>query len=110
MSDFKLKWKGDQLTSTIAGQLIAALDEIDLRIEGTAKEQLYPGHGKRSGVLQRAIQHTPAHRQGNRIIGGVGTKGAPYAAVQHRRYRYLTIGLQRWRGSALTIVRKHTGG
>lgn len=60
-----------------------------------AKQELYPGHGKRTGTLQRSIGTVPAQRRGLRIVGGVATRGVPYARIIHRRYEYLTRGARK---------------
>lgn len=97
-----------RLKAEIAKRLVAALTEIDLRIETEAKKELYPGHGKLTGTLQRSIQGEPARLEGKRIRGKVGTKGVKYALPIHRRYKYIHKGLERVRTQALAIIRKHT--
>lgn len=54
-----------------------------MRIEGEAKKELRPGHGKKEGTLQRSITTRRAQRQGNKIIGAVGTN-IKYALFVHR--------------------------
>lgn len=56
------------------------------RIEAAAKAQLKPGHGKRTGTLQRDIQAREPVVDGNRIIGIVGTGAASrkYALFVHQ--------------------------
>jgi hypothetical protein len=99
-----------KLRQQIAEKLKDALTEIDLRIETEAKAELYPGHGKITGFLQRGIFGEPARIEGKRIRGRVGTRGVRYALPIHRRYKFLTKGLERIKPKALDIVRKHTGG
>lgn len=103
-----VSWRGRAVETAITQRLVAALTEIDLRIEAEAKAELYPGHGKVTGALQRSITGEPGRIEGSRVVGRVATKGVPYARVMHARYRYLTIGLERVRPSALAIVRKYT--
>lgn len=102
-----LQWKGKELRQKKVQQLQAALTEIDQRIEAEAKAELYPGHGKRSGTLQRAIQGDAAHIAGDSVRGSVGVRGVKYALRIHRLYRYITQGLGRVKPKALDIVRKH---
>jgi hypothetical protein len=101
-----------KLKDQIASRLVAALTEIDLRIETEAKKELYGPtpvrHGKVSGNLQRSIQGEPARLEGNRVRGKVGTKGVKYALPVHRRYKYIHKGLERVRPQAMGIIRKHT--
>lgn len=99
-----------KLKDQIASRLVAALTEIDLRIETEAKKELYVGHGKISGNLQRSIQGEPATIQGNRVRGKVGTKGVKYALPVHRKYKYIHTGVERLRSQAMGIIRKHTKG
>jgi hypothetical protein len=103
----KIAWKGAALRAKKARQLVQALTEIDQRIETEAKAELYPGHGKRSGTLQRAIAGDAAHEEGDRIRGSVGVRGVRYALRIHRLYRYISEGLGRVKPIALDIVRKH---
>ena len=99
----------DGLNDEVAQRLIGALNEIDGRIEAGAKGQLYPGHGKVTGTLQRAIQAVPAERSGDSIIGavGVGKEASGYALPIHRLYRYLVIGLEQVRPVAIDIVNRY---
>ena len=102
-----LIWRGDDVQKEIAVRAQAAVDEINLRIEAGAKRELYPGHGKRTGTLQRGIQTEPARTQGSRVIGSVGVKGVKYALRIHRLYQYILKGLERVRPQADAILRKH---
>lgn len=101
-----LDWNG-QLADQVAQRLVPALDEIDLRIETGAKKELYPGHGKITGTLQRSIHSTPARVQGDSVVGAVGTEPLPYALAIHVLYRYLIIGLQQMQTYALDIIGRH---
>jgi len=91
----RILWRGAAVAAEVAAKAQAALDRYDLKIEAGAKAELYPGHGKITGVLQRSIGIIPAQRQGLRIVGGVATRGVPYARKIHRRYEYLTVGLRK---------------
>lgn len=102
-----IKWLGQQVTAEIAQRAVDALTEIDLRIESEAKQQLYEGHGKRTGNLQRAIIGEAATQQGSRVVGVVGVKGVPYAMRIHDRYGYITEAVDQVKGQALDIVKKH---
>lgn len=103
----RLDWRGDEVERQIAQRAANALDEINMRIEGAAKAELYPGHGVLTGTLRRSIHHQRARIEGDRIVGAVGTAPLHYAMVIHRRYRYLLNGLERVKGQAPGIVRKH---
>ena len=91
----KLHWNGPAVSEEVAGKAQAALDRYDLRIEAGAKAELYPGHGKITGFLQRSIGIIQAQRQGLRIVGGVATRGVPYARKINKRYEYLQEGLRK---------------
>ena len=130
MSDGGLNWRGDKAEDEIESVLIDAMREIGLRIEGEAKKELYPGHGKVTGTLQRSIHAagpdynfagdnvTPAantpNRGGNvdpqvrrgRVRIAVGT-GMEYAMIIHTLYQYITIALNRVAPRALDIIAQH---
>jgi hypothetical protein len=91
----RIAWRGPAVAAEVAARVTTALDRFDLQIEAGAKAELYPGHGKITGVLQRSIGIKPAQRQGLRIVGGVATRGVPYARLIHRRYEYLSAGLRK---------------
>lgn len=88
----KLTWQGKALSQELIAKLSAALDRHSLKIDAKAKLELYPGHGKLTGTLQRSISANPSRLEGRRIVGSVSTKGVPYARIIHRRYEYLTKG------------------
>jgi len=128
----RLNWRGPQAENEAICVLSDALIEIGLRIEGEARKELYPGHGKLTGTLQRSIhaaspdytfskdnvlagKRTPERsnpgavvpeRRGNRLLIAVGT-GMEYALIIHLLYRYIMKALGRVRPQALDIVRKH---
>lgn len=56
------------------------------RIEAAAKAQLKPGHGKRTGTLQRDIQAREPEERNGRLVGIVGTGAASrkYALFVHQ--------------------------
>jgi hypothetical protein len=99
------------LLAAIAQQLADGMTEVDLRIEAAAKAELYPGHGKVTGTLQRAIQGEPATVQGRYVRGRIAVKGVSYARRIHDRYQYLTVGAEKVRPRIGQILQKHvTGG
>jgi hypothetical protein len=95
MSVFKLQWRGESTLQALADRLAPALDRHLLKIEAKAKAELYPGHGKITGTLQRSIGTEPSRRDGRRLIGKVVTRGVPYARIIHRRYGYLAKGFEK---------------
>ena len=103
----KLDWKGDEVYAKIAQAAVDALTEIDLKIETRAKQELYPGHGKKTGTLQRAIQGEPGRIDGTRARGKVGVKGVPYSLRIHKLYEYIYAGLREVKPQAVAILRKH---
>lgn len=106
----KLNWRGKETAAAIAERAAAALTEIDLRIETAAKAELYPGHGKRTGNLQRGIQGEPGRVEAGRVRGSVGVKSVRYALRIHTRYHYITNALDQVRPQALSILSKHVKG
>jgi hypothetical protein len=103
----KIHWKGNAIKAQFREAAAAALTEIDLRIETAAKRELYPGHGKRTGALQRSIYGEPGQVSGKRVVGRVGTRGVPYALRMHRRYQYLANGVKTVRPRAAAILARH---
>ncbi len=100
-------WKGDEVLKQITAGAIAGVEEVCMRIEAEAKRELYPGHGKRTGTLQRAIQAGPARVEGSRVIGSVGVKGVRYALRIHARYEYIIKGYERVSSQAQALLTKH---
>lgn len=85
-----------QLTREIEADLIKSVNRHNLKAQRLAQKELYPGHGKLTGTLQRSIQVEPARRIGLFTIRGyLRTRGVPYARRIHRKYRYLTIGMRK---------------
>lgn len=109
----KLDWHGERTLRQVTNRATAALNEIDRTAERHAKAELYPGHGVRTGALRRSIAAIPAVTRGRRIIGGIATlKGdvSAYARVIHRKYEYLTKGLQKTVPSVREIIDRHMRG
>lgn len=102
-----ITWRGKEVTAAIAAKAVAGLSEIDLRIETEAKKQLYPGHGKRTGFLQRSIAGEDATQDGTWVRGKVSVRGVTYALVIERRYGYMQEAVRIVKPQALAILRKH---
>ncbi len=100
----KLDWKGNEVYDAIKAKVVAGVDKADLVIESASKAELYPGHGKRTGTLQRAIQALPIKDEGSRVIGGVGVRGVKYALRIHALYSYILNGLDKTRGQVAAII------
>lgn len=132
MAEAEVHWEGPEATELIIQALKDALTEIGLRIESEAKKQLYPGHGKVTGTLQRSIhaaspnhpfqsenvtpdRSTPERGQGrvepelrgDTLWVAVGT-GMEYALFIHTLYQYLTTALNMVAPQAMGIVERHT--
>ncbi len=128
----RINWHGKQCENEIEEILSEALVEVGLRIEGEAKKQLWPGHGKVTGTLQRSIhaaspdhdfsqENVPAtkaspersrssaivpRKDNQRLRIAVGT-GMEYAMHIHFLYKYLTLGLDKVRPKVLKIIQEH---
>jgi hypothetical protein len=102
-----LNWRGDEVFAKIAQGAVDAITEIDQQIETRAKAELYPGHGKKSGTLQRAIQGDTGRIEGNYARGKVGVKGVPYSLRIHKLYEYIYTGLKEVKPRAVAILSKH---
>src|SRR5687768_7679026 len=105
----KLQWRGPQVLEELTAKAAEAVDEIDLRIESFAKQELYPGHGKVTGTLQRSITTKPARRQGMKVVGAVGSN-LKYARRIHFMYFYITEGLAKVQPLVPGIVQRKMGG
>lgn len=91
---FRLDWKGPQVKEQIAERLRAGVDGFNLEVVTQSKQNLYPGHGYRTGALQRAITRTYAHRESqNKIVGTVRVDGIRYGLIVHGKYRYIVEAL-----------------
>lgn len=85
-----------ELTAEIEERLSIAIHKHAMKIERHAKKELYPGHGKLTGTLQRSIQTSDVERVGDRRLRAyVRTRGVPYARRIHRLYKYLINGVQK---------------
>jgi len=73
---FRLEWRGPLLDKELEAVAREALTEIGLRIEAEAKKELYPGHGKVTGTLQRSIHVAPlGYEWGNdNVTPGEGSR------------------------------------
>ncbi len=100
-------WYGDKLKAKARKAAQAALTEIDLRIEAEAKAELYPGHGKRTGVLQRSITGEAATIHGSKVTGRVATKGVRYGRRINALYDFFPIAVRRVKPDAISIYKKH---
>lgn len=105
-----LEWRGDEVKRLIGERIVEAVTEIDGRIEARAKEELYEGHGKRSGNLRRAIQGAVARIEGTKVKGEVAVRGVPYALRIHKLYRYIVIGYEEVAPRALDIISRFVRG
>lgn len=103
----RVNWNGPAWKQKRQTQLQAALTEINLRIEAEAKAELYPGHGKITGRLQRSITADAPVQSGNRLTGRIATKGVRYGRRINRLYRFFPIAIRRVRGQVPTILKKH---
>jgi hypothetical protein len=65
---------------------------------------LYPGHGLLTGTLRRSLHTEPAHLDGQRVSGAVGTAPLRYALKIHALYRYLLNGYDQVKGQAVSII------
>ena len=104
---FSLQWN-NQLSEQIAAKLSGGLTRFNERLAANAKQQLYPGHGYRTGRLRGSLaQIQPPHLVGSTLVSSVGTPGVPYGLNIHFRYDYIVGTLHDMAGSALGII---TGG
>lgn len=105
MPPYRLTWTGPRVLERARAGAVRGLTEAGLRIEGAAKAELYPGHGKRTGTLQRAIAGEPAQAVSpTRVRVRVAVKGVRYARVIERRYGYLRAGYRATKGQIRRIV------
>lgn len=105
---YSLTWNGPAILAKARRGAVRGLTEFDLRVEASAKAELYPGHGKRTGFLQRSIVGEAATEASPTTVRGrVAVKGVRYARVIERRYRYLRNGYQTERPRGAEIIGRH---
>lgn len=93
MADYTLTWKGAAVLAKVRAGAVRGLTEVDLRGEAAIKAELYPGHGKLTGALQRGVTGEPAQAVRPTLVRGrIAVKGIPYARRINRRYRYMEQG------------------
>lgn len=133
----KLTWRGKEVTEQVKRNLMAAMGEFALTVEGNAKKELKRGHGVLTGTLRRSIhtaqpgyswsgddvepeKGTPelggknfeAVVDGKRIAIQVGS-GLRYALLVHQGhgsfagYHFLTNGLSKSQRGLNAILRKY---
>ena len=94
-----LNWRGDQAEDEAVRALSDALIEIGLRIEGEARKELYPGHGKLTGTLQRSVHAASPDYIFSRdhVPSGKSTpeRSNPGAVIPERRGNRLLIAVGR---------------
>lgn len=135
-----LDWRGPQVLKAVLDEVvIPALQEIGLRVESEAKQQLYKGHGVLTGTLRRSIHTAPPgypwardnvppstnaperggkaarpERTSRGVVVEVGS-GLSYAIWVHQGhgafegYHYLTNAVEKVRPLVPSIVRQHRG-
>ncbi len=103
----KLTWNGKKVSQQVVAGIVDGLTEVDQRIETEAKQELYPGHGVRSGTMRREIEGETARVVGDTVRGAVGVKGVKYALRMHKRYQYIVKGFRRVQPQAKAIIAAH---
>ena len=118
MASYKLNWKDKEVAGQCEGVGSLFLEQFGLAVEGSAKEQLYWGHGMRTGTLRRSIhsaapgynwpgdnlkpseesperggQAVSPGKVGEKLVLQVGS-GMIYADVIERLYHYMETGLR----------------
>jgi hypothetical protein len=102
---YSLDWRGQAYLDRARRGAVRGLTEFDLRIEAAQKQELYPGHGKLTGFLQRGIVGEEAQIVSPTLVRGrVATKGVRYARPINRRYRYAKAGYDKVRSSGREII------
>lgn len=124
----KLVWMGQQVRADVVAAVEAGVTEFGLVHEREAKRELYPGHGKLTGTLQRSTHAaTPSYQfaaddvpngperggqglaireQGGKVGVMVGS-GMRYARRIEQMYGYVTNSHARVAGQILGILNKH---
>jgi len=74
-----LDWKGDEVTPNMLSAAQFAIDQTMALAVVRAKEDLYPGHGLITAVLQGSIQMRPAEIRGKAVVGTWGSFTVDYA-------------------------------
>lgn len=93
------------LQAAIVRAAAEGLTQADLIIEAGAKAELYPGHGKITGRLQRGIVGEAGAIVSPMLARGrVAVKGVSYARDIERRYGYLTAGYRKAKDRARAAV------
>ncbi len=136
---YKLIWRGDEVVAEKERDMLGAMGEIGLRVEGESKKELYKGHGVLTSTLRRSIHSaTPGYTwssdnvlpsessperggqpalpklERHQIVVQVGS-GMEYAMPVHQGhhsfegYHYIRNGLARVRPLVPGIVKRHAG-
>lgn len=84
---YRLNWRGAQIVSTVIAAVEGGVTEFGLVHETEAKRELYPGHGKLTGTLQRSIHSAGAGYDwgGDSVSNGPERGGSGRASVQGSR-------------------------
>ncbi len=109
-----LIWKGDQVEAELIQRLTRGVKMLGLAVEAEAKEELTPGHGVLTGTLRRSIQTGEPELSGTKIVVAVGSP-LGYSIWVHQGhhsfggYHFMTIGVDRVRPRALSILQRAVG-
>lgn len=55
LSNARLTWRGPQVQDAVLQAVQQAWSEVGMRVESAAKQELYKGHGVKTGTLRRSI-------------------------------------------------------
>jgi len=133
----RLDWRGEDVKRMVAENMIRAIGEFALTVEGESKRELRRGHGVETGTLRRSIhvaqvgydwggddvergagsperggQVVEGQESGGRITVQVGS-GIRYAMAVHqghhsfRGYHYITNGLNKAKAQLASILEKY---
>lgn len=124
----KLIWNGEVVKAQVVGAIVDGLTEFGLTHEREAKRELYPGHGKLTGTLQRSVhaaapsyqfavddvpdgpersgQGLSVKRDGDKVSVMVGS-GMRYARRIEQMYGYIANSHARVAGQIAGIMNKH---
>ena len=113
------KWIDGDYRQLIRQNLLAAMREIALTVEGKAKDELYrppdfpqSRHGVETGTLRRDIRTEGPEADGRVVKAQVGA-WAHYALPVHQGhhgfegYHYITNGLDKTRPKVDLILKRH---